>query len=87
MPSPSIRPHDLFYRKDIFDKYAAFQAERLRLNSGTRDFTRSGTEVAKWIEANVPDEEVKYGSGFMAQNLCTLRILQCDGRVWGGLLL
>ena len=42
---------------------------RLRLDSGTRDFTwERYIEVAKWIGANVPDEEVKYGSGFMAQN-------------------
>ncbi len=61
----------LFYRKDIFDKYrAAFQAEHgYDWTPGTRDFTwERYIEVAKWIDANVPDEEVKYGSGFMAQN-------------------
>ena len=34
---------------------------------GTREFTwERYYEVAKWIDENVPDEEVKYGSGLMA---------------------
>jgi multiple sugar transport system substrate-binding protein len=35
---------------------------------GTKEFTwERYCEVSKWIDENVPDEEVKYGSGQMAQ--------------------
>lgn len=60
----------LYYRKDIFDKYrdAFFQQMGYDWTPGTEDFTwERYCEVAKWIDENVPDEEVKYGSGHMAQ--------------------
>ncbi|WMJ89010.1 extracellular solute-binding protein [Anaerocolumna sp. MB42-C2] len=60
----------LFYRKDIFEHYK----EQLKKNlgyvpvPGSADFTwERYCEVAEWINENVPDEEVKYGSGLMAQ--------------------
>ncbi len=60
----------LFYRKDIFARYRAKMIEELDFNPtpGTYDFTwERYYEVAKWIDENVPEEEVKYGSSIMAQ--------------------
>lgn len=60
----------LYYRKDIFDKYRDkfFEEMGYDWTPGTKDFTwERYSEVAKWINDNVPDEEVKYGSGQMAQ--------------------
>ncbi len=60
----------LYYRKDIFDKYRDkfFKEMGYDWTPGTKDFTwERYSEVAKWIDENVPDEEVKYGSGQMAQ--------------------
>lgn len=60
----------LYYRKDIFDKYKDQFMEQNGYDPtpGTKDFTwEKYIEVAKWIDENVPDEEVKYGSGHMAQ--------------------
>jgi multiple sugar transport system substrate-binding protein len=60
----------LFYRKDIFDRYKLkFEEEKGYDPTPTGvDFTwERYCEVAKWIDENVPDEEVKYGSGLMAQ--------------------
>ena len=60
----------LYYRKDIFEKYK----ERFKNDKGY-DWTpgQSGftweryCEIADWISRNVPHDEVKYGSGHMAQ--------------------
>ena len=60
----------LYYRKDIFDKYRNKFYEEMGYDwtPGTSEFTWDRYyEVAKWIDKNVPDEEVKYGSGLMAQ--------------------
>ncbi|AOY77682.1 extracellular solute-binding protein [Clostridium formicaceticum] len=60
----------LYYRKDIFEKYKeAFMEEKgYDWTPGQPDFTwERYVEVADWIEKNVPDDEVKYGSGHMAQ--------------------
>ena len=60
----------LFYRKDIFERYKDKFKEELGYvpEPGTPDFTwERYCEVAEWINENVPDEEVKYGSGLMAQ--------------------
>lgn len=60
----------LYYRKDIFDKYRDKFLEEMNYDwtPGTTSFTwERYVEVAKWIDENVPDEEVKYGSGHMAQ--------------------
>lgn len=60
----------LFYRKDIFEKYqdAFYQDKGYDWTPGTRDFTwERYCEIATWIDQNVPDAEVKYGSGHMAQ--------------------
>jgi multiple sugar transport system substrate-binding protein len=60
----------LYYRKDIFDKYKEQFRQDLGYDwtPGTRDFTwEKYCEVAEWINENVPDEEVQYGSGLMAQ--------------------
>lgn len=59
-----------YYRKDIFDKYKDrfFEEKGYDWTPGTKDFTwERFCEVSKWIDENVPDEEVKYGSGQMAQ--------------------
>lgn len=59
-----------YYRKDIFDKYKErFQQEMgYDWTPGTWGFTwEKYCEVANWINENVPDEEVQYGSGLMAQ--------------------
>lgn len=60
----------LYYRKDIFDKYK----EQFRNDAGydwtpgTSGFTwERYCEAAKWINDNVPNDEVQYGSGLMAQ--------------------
>lgn len=60
----------LYYRKDIFDKYG----ERFKQDNGydwtpgQKGFTwERYSEIADWIDRNVPDSEVKYGSGHMAQ--------------------
>jgi multiple sugar transport system substrate-binding protein len=60
----------LFYRKDIFDRYKSQMEEALGYTPipGTKEFTwERYCEVAKWIDENVPEREVKYGSGLMAQ--------------------
>jgi multiple sugar transport system substrate-binding protein len=60
----------LFYRKDIIDKYKLEFEEEMGYDPtpGSEDFTWDRyCEVAKWIDVNVPNEEVKYGSGLMAQ--------------------
>lgn len=60
----------MFYRKDIFDKYAGqFKKEKgFDWTPGTRSFTwERYIEIARWIDENVPDNEVKYGCSAMAQ--------------------
>ncbi|WP_159434330.1 extracellular solute-binding protein [Peptoclostridium litorale] len=60
----------MYYRKDIFEKYrdSFFKEMGYDWTPGTPDFTwKRYCEVAKWIDENVPDNEVKYGSGHMAQ--------------------
>lgn len=60
----------LYYRKDIFDKYRdRFMSEMgYDWTPGTSGFTWDRYyEAAKWIDENVPNNEVKYGSGLMAQ--------------------
>lgn len=60
----------LYYRKDIFEKYRdRFYAEKhYDWTPGSPDFTwERYCEVARWIDANVPEEEIRYGSGQMAQ--------------------
>ena len=60
----------LYYRKDIFDKYREqFQKDMgYDWTPGTREFTwERYSEIAKWIDENVPNTEVKYGNGLMAQ--------------------
>jgi multiple sugar transport system substrate-binding protein len=59
-----------YYRKDIFDKYRDrfYHEKGYDWTPGTSEFTwERYYEVAKWIDDNVPNEEVKYGSGLMAQ--------------------
>ncbi|AKL95921.1 ABC-type sugar transport system, periplasmic component [Clostridium aceticum] len=58
----------MYYRKDIFEKYKeAFMEEKgYDWTPGQPDFTwERYVEIAAWIEKNV--DEVKYGSGHMAQ--------------------
>ncbi len=60
----------LFYRKDIFEKYAdQFYADMgYDWMPGSKDFTwERYIEVAKWIDEHVKDDEVAYGCGAMAQ--------------------
>lgn len=60
----------LYYRKDIFDKYrdAFYREKHYDWTPGTPEFTwERYCEVAAWIDANVPDSEVRYGAGHMAQ--------------------
>ncbi len=60
----------MFYRRDIFERYKEQMKKELGYVPvpGTADFTwERYCEVAEWINENVPDEEVKYGSGLMAQ--------------------
>jgi multiple sugar transport system substrate-binding protein len=60
----------LYYRKDIFDKYRNKFYEDMGYDwtPGTSEFTwERYCEVSKWIDKNVPNDEVKYGSGLMAQ--------------------
>lgn len=60
----------LYYRTDIFDKYRKqfYQEKGYDWTPGNKEFSwERFVEVAKWIDKNVPDEEVKYGSGAMAQ--------------------
>lgn len=60
----------LYYRKDIFDKYGDRFMQEMGYDwtPGTKDFTwERYCEVAKWIDEHVPDDEVEYGSGHMAQ--------------------
>lgn len=59
-----------FYRKDIFEKYKEqFMADNgFDWTPGDKNFTwERYCIVSKWIDENVPDEEVKYGSAQMAQ--------------------
>lgn len=60
----------LYYRKDIFDKYKEqfYNEMGYDWTPGSREFTwERYCEVAEWIDKNVPNEEVKYGNGLMAQ--------------------
>jgi multiple sugar transport system substrate-binding protein len=60
----------LYYRKDIFDQYkdAFYKDKGYDWTPGRDGFTwEKYCEVAEWIDKNVPDEQVKYGSGHMAQ--------------------
>ncbi|HYE11923.1 MAG TPA: extracellular solute-binding protein, partial [Patescibacteria group bacterium] len=60
----------LYYRKDIFEKYKDkfFSEMGYDWTPGTSEFTwERYYEVSKWIDENVPNNEVKYGSGLMAQ--------------------
>ena len=60
----------LYYRKDIFEKYKErFLKEKgYDWTPGQLDFTwERYSEVADWIDKNISDNEVKYGSGHMAQ--------------------
>lgn len=60
----------LYYRKDVFDKYRdAFKNEKgYDWTPDQEDFTwEKYIEVSEWINENVPDWEVKYGSGHMAK--------------------
>ena len=60
----------LYYRKDIFDKYRdRFYSEKgYDWTPGTAEFTwERYIEAAEWIDKNVPNDEVKYGNGLMAQ--------------------
>lgn len=60
----------LYYRKDIFEKYKKkfFEDMGYDWTPGQKGFTwERYTEIARWISDNVPDSEVKYGSGHMAQ--------------------
>ena len=60
----------LYYRKDIFEKYKQdfYEEKGYDWTPGSEDFTwERYSEVAEWIDENVPDSEVKYGSGQMGQ--------------------
>lgn len=60
----------LYYRKDIFEKYKEeFKKDKgYDWTPGQYGFTwERYCEIADWISNNVPDNEVKYGSGHMAQ--------------------
>lgn len=60
----------LYFRKDIFDKYKDqfYNDMGYDWTPGTTEFTwERYYEVSKWINENVPDDEVKYGSGLMAE--------------------
>lgn len=60
----------MFYRKDIFEKYAdQFKREKgYDWTPGVSGFTwERYIEIARWIDENVPDNEVKYGCSAMAQ--------------------
>ena len=60
----------LYYRKDIFEKYKEqfYREMGYDWTPGTMEFTwERYCEVAKWIDENVPNSEVKYGNGLMAQ--------------------
>ena len=60
----------LYYRKDIFEKYQNqfYQDKGYDWTPGTKEFTwERYSEIADWINKNVPDTEVEYGSGQMGQ--------------------
>jgi multiple sugar transport system substrate-binding protein len=60
----------LYYRKDIFDKYREqfYREKGYDWTPGTSKFTwETYYEAARWIDMNVPEDEVKYGSGLMAE--------------------
>jgi len=60
-----------YYRADVFEAYAdAFYRDMgYDWTPGTPDFSwERYIEVSKWIDRNVPNDIVKYGSGQMAQN-------------------
>ncbi len=60
----------LYYRKDVFEKYREkFREEKgYDWTPGQPGFTwERYCEISDWIDKNVPDSEVKYGSGHMAQ--------------------
>jgi multiple sugar transport system substrate-binding protein len=60
----------LYYRKDIFEKYhdKFYQDKGYHWTPGSKEFTwERYSEIAEWIDKNVPDNEVKYGSGQMGQ--------------------
>ncbi len=60
----------LFYRKDIFEKYADqfYQEKGYDWTPGREGFTwERYIEIAEWINGHVPDDEVRYGCSAMAQ--------------------
>lgn len=60
----------LYYRKDIFEKYKEdfYNENGYDWTPGSEEFTwERYSEIAEWIDENVPDSEVKYGSGQMGQ--------------------
>ncbi len=60
----------LYYRKDIFEKYhdQFYQDKGYDWTPGSKEFTwERYSEIADWINKNVPDSEVEYGSGQMGQ--------------------
>lgn len=60
----------LYYRKDIFEKYKDkfFKDKGYDWTPGKKGFTwEKYYEASKWINEHVPNSEVKYGSGLMAQ--------------------
>ncbi|NDL66575.1 extracellular solute-binding protein [Clostridiales bacterium F-3ap] len=60
----------LYYRKDIFEEYRDRFMEEMGYDwtPGTREFTwERYCEVSAWISQKVPDNQVVYGSGHMAQ--------------------
>jgi multiple sugar transport system substrate-binding protein len=55
----------MFYRKDIFEKYKDAMVEDLGYEPipGSSSFTwERYSDVSKWISANVPKDEIQYGS-------------------------
>ncbi len=60
----------MFYRKDIFEKYGRQFKSQMGYDwtPGLPGFTwERYIEIAKWIDKNVPENEVKYGCSAMAQ--------------------
>lgn len=60
----------LYYRKDIFNKYREdfYQEKGYDWTPGKKGFTwERYSEIAEWINENVPASEAEYGSGQMGQ--------------------
>ena len=60
-----------YYRQDIFDEYGDefYKDMGYDWTPGTKEFTWDRyVEVSRWIDENVPDDVVAYGSGQMAKN-------------------